>query len=146
MTVIRWQPDRDFLTLREAMSRMFDDAIVGPLAAASGGASTIPFDVIERADEIVVRAPVPGFTPDDIDVNITGDVLTVTGNRTAEREEDEGNYHVREWRSGSFQRAMRLPSEVDPNKAEASVKDGVLTLTLPIAEAVKPKKISIKAN
>ena len=145
MTVIRWQPERDFLTLREAMSRMFDDAVIGAPVQGNGQVA-VPFDVLEREDAVVVRAPVPGFTPDDIDVNVTADVLTVTGHHKEEASKDEGSYHVREWRTGSFQRAMRLPSEVDTAKAEAEVRDGVLTLTLPKAEAVKPKKIAIKAN
>jgi len=142
MTMIRWQPEREFLTLREAMSRMFDDAIVGE--APRNGGMAVPFDVMEREDAIVVRAPVPGFAPDDIDVNVTNDVLTVSGHREDEQTKEDGNYHLREWRTGSFRRAMRLPSEVDTAKAEAQVRDGVLTLTLPKAEKVLPKKIAIK--
>lgn len=145
MTVIRWQPERDFLSLREAMSRIFDDAIVGPQSAA-GGQLAVPFDVLERDDAVVVRAPVPGFAADDIDVNVTADVLTVSGHHKESTEKEEGSYHVREWRTGSFQRAMRLPAEVDTAKAEAQVRDGVLTLTLPKAEKVLPKKIAIKAS
>lgn len=145
MTVIRWQPERDFLSLREAMSRIFDDAIVGAPDAGAGRV-TVPFDVLERDDAIVVKAPVPGFAADDIDVNVTADVLTVTGSHKESAEKEEGSYHVREWRTGSFQRAMRLPAEVDTAKAEAEVRDGVLTLTLPKAEKVLPKKISIKAS
>ena len=150
MSLIRYHRIPEMMSLREAMDRMFDEAFLpsGARESVSDKAvgAYVPFDVAERDDEILVRAPVPGFATEDIDVTIQGDVLTVTGTHREREEREDERWHLREWRSASFRRAMKLPSEVDATKAEAEVLDGVLSLTLPKSEAVKARKIEIQTR
>jgi len=91
-----------------------------------------------------VHASIPGVKPEDIDISVTGDVLTIKGETVEEKEEKEGNYHLRERRYGAFQRAVSLPTLVRADKASAEFENGVLKLTLPKVEEVKPKSIKIK--
>jgi HSP20 family protein len=141
----RWEPVREMMTLREAMDRLFDDAFTRPIA--QNGNSIIPaIDLYQTADEVVVKASMPGLKPEDVQITITADVLTLRGEFKNDNDHKEATYHIREHRSGSFERQIMLPSEVQSDKAKAEFEDGVLTVTLPKAEAVKPKMISIKAK
>lgn len=103
-------------------------------------------DVAEQDDAIVVRAEVPGTKPDDIDISVYGNTLTLSGEKAETKEEkDKGYYHV-ESTHGSFRREINLPTDVDNSKVEAAYKDGVLTITLPKAEASKAVKVKIQQN
>jgi HSP20 family protein len=103
-------------------------------------------DVSETADKIVVKAEVPGLDSKDIDISLSGDILTIKGEKKSEREEKEENYHLVERSYGSFARSIRLPVGVEADKIEASYKQGVLTVTCPKKEEVKAKPIEIKAE
>ena len=103
-------------------------------------------DVSETADKIVVKAEIPGIDSKDIDISLSGDVLTIKGEKKSEREEKEENYHLVERSYGSFTRSLRLPVGVEADKIEASYKQGVLTVTCPKKEEVKAKPIEIKAE
>ena len=146
--ITRWEPFRDTLTLREAMDRLFADAFVRPFGPFDGEAASdylpLPLDVIEQKDDIVVKASVPGLKAEDIDISLTGDVLTIKGETKTENEVKEGNYVYRERRMGAFGRSLTLPTSVAADKARAEFENGVLTLTLPKADEVKPKTITIK--
>jgi HSP20 family protein len=146
--LVRWDPVRDMMSLREAMDRLFEESFVHPrgVLAPVEGAATLALDVFESDDDVTVRASIPGVNPDDIDISVTGDVLTIKGETSEEREEKQGNYHLRERRYGAFQRSVNLPAPVNTDKAEAEFKNGVLTLTLPKVEEVKPKSIKIRAR
>jgi HSP20 family protein len=146
--LVRWDPVRDMMSLREAMDRLFEESFVHPrgMLAPVEGAATLALDVFESDDDVTVRASIPGVNPDDIDISVTGDVLTIKGETSEEREEKQGNYHLRERRYGAFQRSVNLPAPVNTDKAEAEFKNGVLTLTLPKVEEVKPRSIKIKAR
>jgi HSP20 family protein len=146
--LVRWDPVRDMMSLREAMDRLFEESFVHPrgMLAPVEGAATLALDVFESDDDVTVRASIPGVNPDDIDISVTGDVLTIKGETSEEREEKQGNYHLRERRYGAFQRSVNLPAPVNTDKAEAEFKNGVLTLTLPKVEEVKPKSIKIRAR
>jgi HSP20 family protein len=146
--LVRWDPVRDMMSLREAMDRLFEESFVRPrgVLAPVEGAATLALDVLESDDDVTVRASIPGVNPDDIDISVTGDVLTIKGETSEEREEKQGNYHLRERRYGAFQRSVNLPAPVNTDKAEAEFKNGVLTLTLPKVEEVKPKSIKIRAR
>jgi HSP20 family protein len=146
--LVRWDPVRDMMSLREAMDRLFEESFVRPrgMLAPVEGAVTLALDVFESDDDVTVRASIPGVNPDDIDISVTGDVLTIKGETSEEREEKQGNYHLRERRYGAFQRSVNLPAPVNTDKAEAEFKNGVLTLTLPKVEEVKPKSIKIRAR
>ena len=101
-------------------------------------------DVTETAEAVVVKAEVPGMDAKEINISVTGDVLTIKGEKKSEREEKEENYHVVERSYGSFSRSMTLPAAVNLDKIEAKYDKGVLTVTCPKKEEVKPKAIEIK--
>jgi HSP20 family protein len=143
--LIRWEPMREMMTLREAMDRLFDDAFTRPVGIS--GVSAMPaIDMYQTNDEVVVKATLPGLKAEDVSITVTGETLTLRGEYKQENEQKEATYHIREQRSGSFERSLLLPTDVKADKAKADFEDGVLTITMPIAEEVKPKSITIKAK
>jgi HSP20 family protein len=141
----RWEPVREMMTLREAMDRLFDDAFTRPLSM-SGVSATPAIDMYQTDDEVVVKATLPGLTADDIDITVTGETLTLRGEYKQETEEKQATYHIREQRSGSFERSLMLPTDVKADKASANFENGILTIAMPIAEEVKPRSITIKTK
>ena len=144
--IVRWEPFHEVVSLRDAMDRLFEESFITPrffAAPREGMAGTLPLDVIERQNDIVVKASVPGLRPEDIDINVVGDTLTIKGVVKSEQKEEKANYVYQERRFGSFQRALTLPALVQSDRAQAEYDNGVLTLTLPKIEAVKPKQIKI---
>jgi len=141
----RWEPAREMMTLREAMDRLFDDAFTRPFSM-SGGSVTPAIDLYQNADEVIVKASLPGLKADDVQISITGDMLTLRGEFKEETEKKEATFHIRENRYGSFERSIMLPTDVQTEKAKADFKNGILTITMPKAESVKPKTITIKAK
>jgi HSP20 family protein len=133
--------------MRNLMDRVFEDTF-GPGQALRNdtGAISLALDVVEKEDGFVIKASVPGIDPDDLDISLTNDVLTIRGEMKADTEIDEEHYHLRERHYGSFMRSVTLPVPVQSDKVDAAYENGVLTLTLPKAEEVRPKKIAIKAN
>ena len=145
--MVRWDPVSDLVSLREAMNRLFEDSFIRP---RGGWPTTIegmlPLDVYESDDEVTVRASIPGVNPDNLDISVMGATLTIKGEKSEDREEKKGNYHLRERHYGAFQRSVNLPSQVNVDRAKADFKDGVLILTLPKVEAAKPKSIKVKTS
>ena len=141
----RWEPAREMMTLREAMDRLFDDAFTRPLSIRDGW-SAPAIDMYQTDDEIVVKASLPGFKADDVQINITGDVLTLKGELKHEEEKKEKAWHMREQRWGSFERSIALPTNVVADRANADFENGILTITLPKAEEARPRTISVKAK
>jgi HSP20 family protein len=139
----RWEPMREMMTLREAMDRLFDDAFTRPLSL-SGVSASPAIDMYQTKDDVVVKAPLPGLKAEDVDITVTGETLTLRGEFKQENEQKEASYHIREQRYGSFERSILLPTDVKADKAKADFENGVLTITMPIAEEVKPKSITIK--
>jgi HSP20 family protein len=144
-------PWAGFDALRDEMDRMFDDFSRGvtrmPRWRRMAGAATAPaVDIVEKDKAFEVSVELPGMTESDIDVKVTDNRLTITGEKKDEREETDKGYHLSERRYGSFMRSFSLPPGVDAGKIDASFKSGVLRVTLPKgAEAAKPeKKIAIK--
>ena len=133
------------MTLREAMNQLFDDSFTRPLGM-SGGSSLPAVDLYQDNDNVVVKAALPGIKPEDVKISVTGDTLTLSGAFNHESERKDVTYHLREHRSGAFERSLVLPAEVQTDKAKAEFDNGELVITLPKAEAVKPKTISIKAK
>lgn len=146
--IVRWEPFRDLISLREAMDRLFEESFVQPRAGwlAPFGTEALAVDMYQTDDAVVVKSAVPGVKPEDIDISITGDVLTIKGETKAEEEVKEENYIRRERRYGSFSRSLALPVPVVADKATAEFENGILTLKLPKAEEVKPKAIKVKAK
>ncbi len=106
----------------------------------------LPLDVIETEDRFIVKASIPGVDPDDLDITFSDNILTIQGEIKPESEETEGRYLLRERRFGLFQRSIALPERVEADKIEATYKDGVLILSIPKVEEIKPRRISVKAK
>ena len=145
-SLIRWEPLRDFVSLRDAMDRLFEDSFVTPQRGwlAPLRAADLAMDLYETNDEVVVKATLPGVKPEEVDITITGNTLTIRGESKQENEIKEENYIRRERRSGSFSRSVTLPGGLKSDKAEATFEDGVLTLKIPKSEEIKPKSIKVK--
>lgn len=139
----RWDPYREMMSMRRAMDRLMDSTFGDDWDSGTTEWS-LPLDVIENEDDFVVKATVPGVKPEDLEVTYNNGALTIKGEVKAEEEKKEGKYHLRERRYGTFVRTVALPTDVKPENIDAEYHDGVLTLTLPKAEEVKPKRISIK--
>ncbi len=148
MAIERWHPITDLMSLRQAMDRLFEDSVVRPSRALSGvdGVAGPALDVYQTPNEIVVKATVPGVKAEDVSIDITGDTLTIKGESKAEQEIKREDYLYQERRYGSFARSVVLPGGLKTDRTEATMEDGVLTLTIPKAEEVKPKAISVKAK
>jgi HSP20 family protein len=144
--LIRWEPARDMMTLREAMDRLFDDAFTRPLSLAGNGWSAPAVDMYQTDNEVVVKAAIPGVKADEVQINVTGEVLTIKGEVKQKEEVKEKAYHIREQRWGAFERTIALPTDVVADKAKAEFENGILTITLPKAEEVKPRTITIKSK
>ncbi len=135
------------LSLRDEVNRLFDDFFGGGLLRTPLESEWLPaLDVSETDTSVVVSAEVPGIAPKDIDILLTGDTLTIKGEKKQEEKKEEENYYRMERSYGSFQRVITLPSSVDPSKVTATHKDGVLTVTLEKKEESKPKSIDIKVQ
>ncbi|MBI5297669.1 MAG: Hsp20/alpha crystallin family protein [Chloroflexi bacterium] len=143
--LIRWEPAREMMTLREAMDRLFDDAFTRPISM-TGSLSAPAIDMYQTDEELVVKAAVPGVKADEVQINVTGDVLSIKGETKTADETREKAWHIRDQRWGSFERRIMLPTEVVADKAKAEFENGILTITLPKAEEVRPKTISVKAK
>jgi len=146
--LVRWEPFRDLVSLQEAMHRLFEESFVQSRVGwpASVGMESLAVDMYETDEAIVVKTAVPGIKPEDLDVSIVGDTLTIRGETKAEGEIKKENYIRRERRCGSFCRSLAIPLPVMTDEAEAEFENGILTLTLPKAEEVKPKAIKVKAK
>jgi HSP20 family protein len=145
--LIRWEPAREMMTLRDAMDRLFDDAFTRPLRLNDGGNWSMPaVDMYQTDNEIVVKAAIPGVKTDEVQINVTGEVLTIKGEVKEKEEVKEKAYHLREQRWGMFERTLALPTDVIADKAKAEFENGILTITLPKAEEVRPKTINIKTK
>ena len=143
----------DMWSLRDMMNRLMENAFVTPEQwfsdwgnAVSAGGPAI--DVTENNDAYTLKAVLPGWKPEDVDITLENGVLTLKGEVSEESEQTDANtkWHRREIRRSSFTRSIALPAEVESDKAKAGFENGVLTLTLPKAEVVKPKQIKISAK
>lgn len=143
--IIRFEPLRDLISFRGAMDRLFDEALGGSLGSY-GAMGSPAIDMYQTDDDVVVKATLPGVEGKDISISVTGDVLTIRGEVKSDRQEDHAEYHLRERRYGSFSRSLPLPTAVKADKAEAQFENGILRLTLPKAEEVKAKSITVKTK
>lgn len=140
----RWDPFRDLRKMEEMGDHLWRG---WPLAGFEGDFEkwAVPLDVVEEDDAVVVRADVPGYKPDEINITVEGDRLVIEGETKEEREERKGDYLMRERRHGKFHRELRLPEVVELEKADTRYADGVLTITFPKIEVKKAKRLEIKA-
>jgi HSP20 family protein len=146
-SLIKWEPLSDLVSLRDAMDRLFEDSVVRMRGLpAVFGTEPLALDIYETADSVVVKSTVPGVKAEDIDITITGDVLTIKGETKTEDKTEKANYIRQERRYGAFQRSVQLPGSLVTDKAEAAFENGVLTLTIPKSEESKPKTIKVEAK
>ena len=144
--IVRWEPVRDMMTLRDAVDRMFEDRFGRSPVPFGWGEGTLALDMYETNEAVVVKTAVPGVKAEEIQVSVTGDTLTIKAESQEEEEISRENYLRRERRYGSYCRSVTLPGGVESEKAEADYTDGILTLTFPKAEEVKPKSIKVKSS
>ncbi len=143
MSISRWEPFKEMMTLREAMDRLFEDSFVRPVRAGTlESRSYLPLDIYATKDAIVLRASVPGVKPDEVEITIEGTTVSIRGETKPPQE--EGNFVLQEHRYGSFSRSIDLGIPIQPDKADAKFENGVLTLTIPKAEEIKPRVIKVK--
>jgi HSP20 family protein len=138
-----WEPFGQLERLRREMERVSNLSAAGTPYFASAGVFPLT-NVSEDKDKYYVRAELPGMTADQIEITATENNLSIAGERSIPREADNVRYHRRERESGKFSRMLGLPGSIDPDKVEASFKNGVLTVVLPKSEASKPKQITVK--
>ncbi len=140
----RWDPYRELLSMRRAMDRLFENSLTDEGDVISEWSR--PLDVVEDENDYIVKAPLPGVKPADIDITFNQGMLTIQGEMKDESDTTNGQYHLRERRYGTFSRTINLPSTVKPEDIQADYADGILTLKLPKAEEVKPKRIQIQSG
>lgn len=144
----------DAMSLRDMMNQLMENAFVSPEQWFSGASPlTSPtsgpaLDVTENADAYMIKAALPGWKPDQVEITFEGGTVSLRGEVNEENEQTDENtrWHRREIRRMSFNRSLTLPTEVEADKAKAEFENGILTLTLPKAEVVKPKQIKIVAK
>jgi HSP20 family protein len=144
MTLIRrTSPFGELLSLRQAMDRLFDDSFIRPGTMSGDGQGALALDVYSDEDSITIEAALPGVRPEDVDISVLGDTLTISGRTSDERKSDESGYSYREIRRGSFSRSLTLPGGLSADAATASFENGMLRLSIPKAEEAKPRQIRI---
>ncbi|HXF62094.1 MAG TPA: Hsp20/alpha crystallin family protein [Caldilineaceae bacterium] len=145
----RWDPFREMMALRNQMDRMLGDwpeAFGGWGESESGGWLRLPVDLSESDEAYTVRASIPGVKPEDLDISVQNNMLTIRGETRSEQEKEGDRWHIRERRFGQFQRTIALPNNVAPDQIGAEYENGVLTLTLPKSEEAKPRRISVRSS
>ncbi|MEW6224274.1 MAG: Hsp20/alpha crystallin family protein [Chloroflexota bacterium] len=146
MTLVRRpSPFSELMTLRQAMDRLFDDSVFRPFTPYNGSElMRLPLNVRATADALEVEAELPGLKPEDVDITLENNTLTIRAEDRTERTEEQGDWIVREIARGSVMRTVTLPTGLEADKAEATFEHGVLKLRIPKAEQVKPRQIQIK--
>lgn len=144
MSIVRWRPFNEFMSLREAMDSLFEESFVWPNRWLTWRASeAVPVDMYQTDAEVVIKAALPGVRPEDVEVTVLGDTVTIKGETKANEKFKDENCICQETRYGSFYRELTIPIPVAMDKAEAKFENGMLYLTLPKAEEVRPKQIKV---
>jgi len=146
MALTRWDPFRDLVSLQERMNRLFEDSLSRSKTTdqeMAMGAWTPAVDIFETAEEVVLKADLPGVEEKDIDVRIENSTLTLRGERKFMKETKEEDYHRIERSYGVFSRSFQLPGSIDQTKISATHKEGVLEVHLPKREDTRPKQIKV---
>ena len=138
-------PFEELERMRRDMDRLFQDLTEGIFREPRAGVFPL-VNVTEGSDNYYVRAELPGIKAEDLDISVTGNSLSIAGERRIRAEDEKANYHRREREAGKFSRVISLPAQVDTAKVEASCVDGILTVVLPKSEAAKPKQITVKTS
>lgn len=147
MPLIRWHPLAELESMRRDLDRLWGSFYHGAALPEAEEREWGPsLDLSETKDNFCVKAELPGMDAKDIGVSLSGDVLSVRGEKKQEKEEEGENYHIVERRYGSFSRSLRLPAAVQSDKVSAEYRGGVLTVTLPKTPEAKEKEFKIKVG
>jgi HSP20 family protein len=154
MAIVKWDPlscgpFRELSAMQDRMNRLFKDALGRTKAIkeeVERGIWAPPVDIYETAEDLVIKAELPGLSTDDVSVRVDESVLTLKGDRKREAGVDRENYHLIERSYGHFRRSFVLPDNVDQERVQASFKDGVLRIAIPKLKRVRPKKIAIETT
>ncbi len=143
-----WRPRRSLLSTADPLDRFFDDRLWRPshLWLVPAWSESLAVDLYREDGNLVVKAEVPGVTAEELDVTLKDNVLTIAGEAKAEEEVEEENYIRRERRYGYLCRSLALPAEADGEKAEATFEDGILTVTIPVAEEPREDTVKIEVQ
>jgi len=145
--IVRWYPFAELEQMRRSMDRVFGEFRPGRVVSELGTEfGYIPLDISEADDSYDVEAALPGVKPDEVEVQVHGDTVTLKGEAREETKEEDKSWLRRELRYGAFARTFTLPTAVDADKATAEFKDGLLVLHLPKSESEKPKTVKIGAK
>jgi HSP20 family protein len=141
-----WDPITDLVTMQQAMDHLVDDAWTRRSIGWREGerVAALPLDVYSTGEELVIKASVPGVAPENLEITIEGDTLTIKGETKAPL--DNVDYHLQERRYGAFGRTLTLNVPVEADQAEANFENGELTLVIPKAQEVRPKVIKVKSK
>lgn len=146
----RWDPLRDISGFREAMNNLFEEGMLVPRGSSMASVGSIPVDVRETRDRYIITAPLPGVSPNDVDISVLGSNIRISGeikdhDARAEHESgEESRWLLRERRYGRFERSITLPTSVNSQQATAEFDAGVLTVELPKVDEARPKTIQIR--
>ncbi len=147
MSLARWDPFRELEALQEDVNRLFQESMARPRRETSAARVWAPpVDVVEDDEKIIVRAEIPGMKKEDIDIELTGDTLTIRGERKLENEEKKENMVRVERAYGRFQRSFTIGVPVKSNEVKAAYRDGILEITIPKSEEIKPKKVDVSVE
>lgn len=146
MSIIRWEPFDEMMSLRESMDRLFEDFFSRRPRTAGPLVWQPAVEVFETDNEVVVKAELPGIDPKNVSVTVTSEGLSIKGEARAEHEEKGRNYYRRELRYGAFQRTIPLPNEVKSEETKASFRHGILEVKIPKAERVRPKTVKVEVE
>jgi HSP20 family protein len=144
VSIQRWDPWKDIISLREAMNSLLEESFVRPRAGITALASGMAIDLRETDESFVIETVLPGVKPEDVEISVLGDVLRITAEAREDEASQDAKWLIRERRYGRFERTLNLPSQVKADEAGADFKDGILTVTLPKTEAVQPRSIPVR--
>jgi len=151
MSLTRWDPFRDAWTLRQAMDRMFDESLRRPwrIVRRRQEEATLPIDMYETGENIVIQARIPGMRTEDVDITMLGEAVTIKGHLLSDADKEGAEdwcWHYHELWHGPFSRTVELPGPVQADQAEAHFDNGLLTLIIPKAEEAKARVIKVCAE
>ena len=145
MSIQRWDPMREIVSLREAMNSLLEESFVRPRAGMAAMTGGMPLDLRETDENYIVEMAVPGATPEAVEISILGDTLRIVAEVQDEARDGE-KWLIRERRFGRFERSVTLPGAVKADEASAGVNNGILKISLPKAEAARPRTIQVRAS
>jgi HSP20 family protein len=140
-------PLTELVSFRDAMERLFDDRFFRPIWTGEGQREIVPpLDLYTTPESVIAKVALPGVKPEDVDITIADELVTITGSFKEEKETTEAGYVHKELSRGSFTRSFSIPTAVKAEAAKATFKDGLLTLTLPRTEEAKPKHVKVELS